>query len=499
MLYFRANCTGRYANAAQEYAVTLYLNLAEILGARIEQGLYRPGQRLPSVRALSEEHGVSLSTVQQAYRMLEDSGMVSPRPKSGYFVSDQRQLPALPAVSRPAQRPVDISQWEQVLELVRSTPRQDVVQLGRGMPDIDSPTLKPLLRSLAQLSRRQDMPGLYYDNIHGNLALREQVARLMLDSGCRLGPADLVITTGCHEALSCSIRAVCEPGDIVAVDSPSFHGAMQTLKGLGMKALEIPTDPVTGISLEALELALEQWPIKAIQLTPTCNNPQGYIMPDANKRALLALAQRYDVAIIEDDVYGDLAYSYPRPRTIKSYDEDGRVLLCSSFSKTLAPGLRIGWIAPGRYLDRVLHMKYMGTGSTAQLPQLAITEYLEAGHYEPHLRRMRAQYQRGRDLMIDWVSRYFPAGTRVSRPQGSFMLWIELPAGFDSQRLNRELLPHAIQIAPGSIFSAAGKYRNCLRINYAGKPTPELEKAIRQTGKCVAALLAEQQLAPERD
>ncbi|MBU2293105.1 MAG: aminotransferase class I/II-fold pyridoxal phosphate-dependent enzyme, partial [Gammaproteobacteria bacterium] len=153
-----------------------------------------------------------------------------------------------------------------------------------------------------------------------------------------------------------------------------------------------------------------------------------------------------------------------------------------------------GWIAPGRYLDRVLHMKYMGTGSTAQLPQLAITEYLEAGHYEPHLRRMRAQYQRGRDLMIDWISRYFPAGTRVSRPQGSFMLWIELPVGFDSQRLNRELLQHAIQIAPGSIFSAAGKYRNCLRINYAGKPTPELEQAIRQVGECVAAFLAEQQL-----
>jgi len=300
--------------------VTLYLNLAELLGARIEQGLYRPGQRLPSVRALSMEHGVSLSTVQQAYRMLEDSGMVSPRPKSGYFVSDHRHLAALPAVSRPAQRPVDISQWEQVLELVRSTPRKDVIQLGRGMPDIDSPSLKPLLRSLAQLSRRQDMPGLYYDNIHGNLTLREQIARLMLDSGCRMGPADLVVTTGSHAALSCSIRPVCEPGDIVAVDSPSFHGAMQTLKGLGMKALEIPTDPITGISLEALELALEQWPIKLIQITPSCNNPLGYIMPEARKKALLSLAQRYDVAILEDDVYGDLAYTYPRPRTLKSFE-----------------------------------------------------------------------------------------------------------------------------------------------------------------------------------
>ncbi len=489
MLYFQPICTGLHAHLTKEYAVTLYLNLAELLGARIEQGLYRPGQRLPSVRALSLEHGVSLSTVQQAYRLLEDNGLVSPRPKSGYFVAEDRSLPALPAVSRPAQRPVDISQWEQVLELVRSTPQKNVMQLGRGMPDIDSPTLKPLLRSLAQLSRRQDMPGLYYDNIHGNLALREQIARLMLDSGCRLGSADLVVTTGCHEALSTSIRAVCEPGDIVAVESPSFHGAMQTLKGLGMKALEIPTDPLQGISLEALELALEQWPIKLIQLTPSCNNPLGYIMPEARKKALLNLAQRYDVAILEDDVYGDLAYTYPRPRTIKSFDEDGRVLLCSSFSKTLAPGLRVGWVAPGRYLERVLHMKYISTGSTACQPQLAIADFIEAGHYHPHVRRMRSQYQRGRDQMSDWVTRYFPAGTRASRPQGGFMLWVELPESFDTLRLNRALLEQGVQIAVGSIFSASGKYRHCLRMNFAARPTPRIEDAVRKVGETALRLL----------
>ncbi|MDF0733331.1 PLP-dependent aminotransferase family protein [Pseudomonas entomophila] len=472
--------------------MTLYVNLAELLGARIEQGLYRPGQRLPSVRSLSEEHGVSLSTVQQAYRVLEDSGLVAPRPKSGYFVTEQRGAPALPAVSRPAQRPVDISQWEQVLELVRSNPRADVIQLGRGMPDIDSPTLKPLLRSLAQLARRQDMPGLYYDNIHGNEALRVQIARLMVDSGCSLGPGDLVVTTGCHEALSTSIRAVCQPGDIVAVDSPSFHGAMQTLKGLGMKALEIPTDPVTGLSLEALELALEQWPIKLIQITPSCNNPMGYIMPEARKKALLTLAQRYDVAILEDDVYGDLAYTYPRPRTLKSFDEDGRVLLCSSFSKTLAPGLRVGWVAPGRYLERVLHMKYISTGSTACQPQLAIADFIAGGHYQPHVRRMRAQYQRSRDQMLDWVARYFPAGTRASRPQGSFMLWVELPESFDTLRLNRALLEQGVQIAVGSIFSASGKYRHCLRMNFAERPTPQLEAAVRKVGETATRLLAEE-------
>ncbi|MGY4491713.1 aminotransferase-like domain-containing protein [Pseudomonas sp. TE3610] len=471
--------------------MTLYVNLAELLGARIEQGFYRPGDRLPSVRALSAEHGVSLSTVQQAYRVLEDNGLAAPRPKSGYFVSSARQLPALPAVGRPAQRPVEISQWDQVVELVRTAPRKDIVQLGRGMPDVSSPTLKPLLRSLAQLARRSDLPGLYYDTVYGSEALREQVARLLVDSGCQLQASDLVITTGCHEALSASIRAVCEPGDIVAVDSPSFFGAMQTLKGLGMKALEIPTDPITGISLEALELALEQWPIKIIQLTPNCNNPLGYVMPEARKRALLTLAQRYDVAIIEDDVYGDLAYTYPRPRTIKSFDEDGRVLLCSSFSKSLAPGLRIGWVAPGRYLERVLHMKYISTGCTATQPQLAIADFIKEGHYEPHLRRMRSQYQRSRDLMIDWVSRYFPEGTRASRPQGGFMLWVELPESFDTLRLNRALLEQDVQIAVGSIFSASGKYRNCLRMNFAARATVEIEAAVRKVGETAKRLIAE--------
>ncbi|MFY1665962.1 PLP-dependent aminotransferase family protein [Pseudomonas sp. Pseu.R1] len=471
--------------------MTLYVNLAELLGTRIENGFYRPGDRLPSVRALSVEHGVSLSTVQQAYRLLEDNGLASPRPKSGYFVPSSRKAPALPAVGRPAQRPVDISQWDHVLELAKAAPSPDVVQLARGMPDITSPTLRPLTQALGKISRRQDMPGLYYDNIHGTQTLREQVARLLLDSGTSVAPDDLVITTGAQEALAVSLRSICQPGDIVAVDSPSFHGAMQALKGLGMKALEIPTDPLTGISLDALELALEQWPIKAIQLTPSCNNPLGYNMPEDRKRALLILAQRFDVAIIEDDVYGDLSYTYPRPRTIKSYDEDGRVLLCSSFSKTLAPGLRVGWIAPGRYLDRVLHMKYISTGSTATQPQLAIAEFLQAGHYEPHLRRMRAQYQRSRDLMTDWVMRYFPDGTRVSRPQGGFMLWVEFNEDFDSLRLNRALEGQGVQIAIGSIFSASGKYRNCLRMNFAAKPTPQIEAAVRKVGETAARLMAE--------
>ncbi|WP_413727595.1 PLP-dependent aminotransferase family protein [Sodalis sp. RH19] len=471
--------------------MTRYDNLAGIIGERIEQGLYTCGQRLPSVRALSLEHEVSISTVQQAYRVLEERRLIEARPKSGYFVSQQHEPAALPAMCRPAQRPVEISQWDLVLKLLRSDPVDGMVHLGPGMPDISSPTLRPLTRQLSRIALHPDLRGMTYGDISGAPALREQIARLLVDSGCLALPDDIMITTGCHEALSIAIHALCQPGDIVAVDSPSFHGVTQTLKAFGIKALEIPTDPVTGISLDALELALEQWPIKAIQVTPNCNNPLGYIMPDAHKQALLNLAARYDTPIIEDDVYGDLAYRYPRPHTIKSFDDDGRVLLCSSFSKTLAPGLRVGWIVPGRYMEKVIHMKYIGTGATALQPQLAVAEFVRQGDYQKHLRRMRARYQLNCDIMTDWVKTYFPPETRVSRPQGGFLMWIELPEHFDSLRLNRQLEKGGIQIAVGPIFSASGKYRHCFRLTYATQLTAEIEAAIKKIGETIKRQLAD--------
>ncbi|MGP9418511.1 PLP-dependent aminotransferase family protein [Pseudomonas reactans] len=468
-----------------------YENLANVLSERIEQGLYPAGERLPSVRILSSEHGVSISTVQQAYRMLEEKLLVEARPKSGYFVTSARPQAALPAVCRPTQRPVDISQWDQVLEQITQQDTPGFIQLGRGSPDVTAPTLRPLNRAMSRAGQHENLLALKYDTIYGALELREQIARLMIDSGSHMDASNILITTGCHEALSIAIRSVCDVGDIVAVDSPSFHGAMQTLKGYGMKALEIPTDPVTGISIEALEMALEQWPIKAIQLTPNCNNPLGYNMPDERKKALLRLAQCYDIAIIEDDVYGDLAYQYPRPATITSFDEDGRVLLCSSFSKTLAPGLRVGWLAPGRYHNRALHMKFISTGATSTLPQIALTDFIKQGHYLQHLRRMRNQYQRNLCTMTCWVSKYFPCGVGVSRPQGGFMLWIELDERLDAQRLNRLLEAHKVQIAIGSIFSASGKYRNCLRINYAQPLTEAYEQAMQHIGQTIAEMMAE--------
>lgn len=475
----------------EEGTVTRYESVAAVLRERIEHGLYRPGDRLPSIRTVCQEMDVGISTAQEAYRQLMDAALIESRPKSGYFVRPGHAPSVLPSASRPAQRPLDVSQWDQVLELIATRRDDDRLQLGRGVPNLECATLKPLSKILGGLHRRTDLNGFNYDTLIGSPELRQQIAKLAVASNCLLHPDDILITTGCQEALAIALRILTQPGDVVAVDSPSFYGTLQILKANGLKALEIPTDPQTGISLEALELALEQWPIRAIQITPTFNNPLGYTLPAERKRALVQLAQRFDVAIIEDDIYGDLAYSQPRPPTVKSFDDDGRVLLCSGFSKTLGPGFRVGWLAPGRYRDQALHMKYVSTGASATLPQRAVAEFIAKGHFDRHLRAVIRQYQRQRDVMIGWVQRYFPPGTGISYPKGGFLLWVELPAAVDCLRLNEHLAEHRLHVAPGALFSASGKFRQCLRLNYAFTLTPAIEDAVRRVGEAAGAMVEE--------
>ena len=465
--------------------MTRYENLATLLAERIEQGLYRHGEKLPSVRNLSQEHGVSISTVQQAYQVLENLQLITPQPRSGYFVTPRKAKPPVPAISRPVQRPVEVTQWDEVLTLLDARSDKEMLNFGGGAPDISQPTLKPLWREMARLVQHNQCDILSYDALQGRRELREQISRLMVDGGTVVDPEDIVITNGCHGALSIALLSVCKPGDIVAVESPSYYGTMQLLRGFGIKAMEIPTDPETGISIEALELALEQWPIKGVILVPSCSNPQGSIMPDARKKAILALAQRHDIVIFEDDIYGELVTDYPRPRTIKSFDIDGRVLLCSSFTKSVAPGLRVGWIVPGRYRDRVLHMKYAAIGSTVPTNQLAMAAFIRDGHYHRHIRRMRQFYQQHLETYTCWIRQYFPCGICVTRPKGGYMLWVELPEGVDMLCVSRQLCRLKIQIAPGSLFSASGKYRNCLRINCALPLTERYREAISKLGEAI--------------
>lgn len=458
----------------------LYDKVASGLRDNIHSGLFVAGDKLPSIRKLVALHGVSISTVQQAYHQLEMESLVEARPKSGYFVAYSITAPEQPKTSRPAQRPIEVSQWQDVLEVLLSKADVDTIQLQHAMPNMTMASLNPLLKKMSTLMRHHVALSLPYGELKGTLVLREQVAKLALNAGCVLHPDDLVITSGCQEALSVCLRAVTQPGDIIAVESPSFYGSMQAIKAANLKAIEIPTNAEHGLSIEALELALEQWPIKAIAVTPTCNNPMGYSMSEENKKRLYQLAQSYDISIIEDDIYGDISYQSPRPKTIKSFDEDGRVLLCSAFSKTVAPGVRVGWIAPGRYRDKVTHIKYVSSSMCPTLPQLAIADFIQSGGYARHIRRVRLLYLQGRDHLIKCLKRYFPKDTRISFPQGGYLLWVELNKQYDVVKLVSQCKQGEVSVAPGTIFSATGKYRNCMRLNFSEQTESKREQGIQQ-------------------
>ncbi len=469
----------------------LYESLAEKITLQINNGYFQPGDKLPSIRQMSKTHAVSISTVQATYRLLEDRQVAEVRIKSGYYVmSGNTAVPKLLTISRPDPTPVNISQWETIVDLLYNHEDHHTLALGRGTPNVSSATIQPLFKLISRLSRSEKINQLTYDSLQGSETLRREIAGLMTYSACQLHYDDIVTTTGCQEALSCSMRAVTQPDDVIAIESPSFYGTLQIIQALGLKALEIPTHPETGISIEALEMAIEQWPIKALLITPTCNNPLGYVMPDEHKQRLITLANRDEFAIIEDDIYGDLTYANPRPRSVKSYDTEGRVLYCSSFSKTVSPAFRIGWCAPGRYIEKCKHMKYVSTACGSVLQPRAIAEFVAKGHYNRHIKTMRAQYLRNRDIVIELVTQHFPVNIRMSYPQGGYLLWVALAETIDTTALNKQLAHHHISIAPGAVFTASKKFNHCLRINYAHDITPAVREAIATLGQIIHDSLA---------
>ncbi len=467
----------------------LYEQLYNDIKDKILSGHYQNNEKLPSIRDMHEEHNVSISTVQEAYRLLEDTGFAISKPKSGYYVLQAVTEIQQPDISQPKQQPVDVDHWEDIRALSATKTQDGFIAFGRGNPNINLKTLKPLQRIHIELMRYQPQEAFRSEVGIGVKALREQISSLMKKADCKTHPDEIVITTGCQEALSLSLKAVTNPGDIVAIDSPSFYGSVLAIKANGLKVLEIPTRTKTGISISALEMALEQWPIKVILLIPTSNNPLGYIMPDKKKRRLLTLAAKYDIAIIENDIYGDLIYQNPRPKTIKSLDIEGRVLMCSSFSKTVSPGLRVGWVAAGQYGKVITHLKFITSLATTTLSQLAMAEFIGQGYYKKHIRIAKKHYQHNRDAVTNWVQRYFPEGTKMSYPQGGFNLWIELPEEINSFTLNKKLERFKIGIAPGPLFSCSGKYQNFFRLNYISEPDYIIEQAIKTIGDQAKLLL----------
>jgi DNA-binding transcriptional MocR family regulator len=472
----------RFGDAA---GLTLYQRVAMRVQGLVDGGTLRPGERIPSVRRLAAQLGVSVTTVLEAYRLLEDRGVIEARPQSGYYVRPQHRTPPLPRKTEGARSATTLDVGEMILRVVNEATQPDVVCLGAAVGSLEFFPTARLNRELARAVRAEPERSLAYDAVQGHEELRVQIARRALEAGLSLTPEDLVTTPGAQSAMYLCLRAVTEPGDTVAIETPTYYGLLEILESLHLRALEIATFPETGICLDALGEALAARRVAACALVPTFGNPLGHCMPDEKKRRLVELLARHEVPLVEDDVFGDLAFGVSRPRAAKAFDGEGNVLWCSSFSKTLSPGYRIGWAAPGRYLSAVMRLKFAAQVAAPTPPQMAVARFLEGGGFDRHLRRLRRAYRELTLRMSSAIAECFPSGTRISRPAGGQVLWIELPENVDAMRLHDAALAAGVSIAPGPIFSASRRYRSFIRINVATPWSPSVERAIATLGRLV--------------
>ena len=467
---------------------TLYESVALRLAGLIEKGAYRAGDRVPSVRQVSEQQRMSVTTVLAAYRMLEDRGFIEARPQSGYYVRTRELEHFLePTASEPHKEPTEVSVRELVMMVQRDMGQPHLVQLGIVVPPADLVPADRMGRALAVAARQIRRGVAYYSHPNGHEALRKQLARRIALLDCDVPPDELVITVGAQEAITLALRATCKHGDTVAVESPTYHGVLQAIESLGLRALELPSHPRDGVSLDALRDALEEKKVQAVFLITNYSNPTGSCLTTDRKRELVELLTLHDVPLIEDDVSGDLCHTNARPTVAKRFDTKGLVLMVSSVSKTLAPGFRIGWIAPGRYYDQVEYLKMVSSIATQSAQQVALADYFATSSYDRFLRGIRPVYARRVEGMTRALLAHFPAGTRVTRPGGGYALWVELPREVDSLKLYAGAVKAGITFSPGPLFSARGRYRNCLRINSAFF-SPEVERAIATLGRIAKSL-----------
>jgi DNA-binding transcriptional MocR family regulator len=470
----------------------LYQQLANDLSALIRAGALKPGDRVPSVRETSRERGMSPATVIHAYELLEGRGFIETRPRSGYYVGNHWSTPApQPRTSRPSPRTALLDVSELVFEVLESLRNRELVSMGSAFP---SPTLFPLPRLAALLgaSARQMNPWSTVEDLPcGSAELRRQISRRYLRAGATVSPDEIIVTSGALEALNLALQSLTRPGDLIAIESPAFYGCLQAVEALGLKAIEIPTHPAQGVDLAYLAGILDKHPVRACWFMTSFQNPLGARMPDEARRELVELLQARAVPLIEDDVYAELYFGTRRPQSTKAFDHKGLVLNCGSFSKCLAPGYRIGWVAAGRFAKTVGRRKVMSSLSTNVPAQEAIARYLQQGGYDRHLGALRRTLAAQQKAALRALRAHLPPGFTVTQPEGGYFLWLELPDHVDAIEVHHKALEHGFSIAPGPIFSARREFTHCVRLNYGHEWTAASERAIKALASIVRGSTAQ--------
>ncbi|WP_214229080.1 PLP-dependent aminotransferase family protein [Pedobacter sp. B4-66] len=461
--------------------VYLYSEIANGIAFQIRNGILKAGEKLPSVRMLCREHGVSMNTAKRIFLELEAQSLIESKPQSGYFVSKllQQKL-SLPDISRPSLIANDKEPNELITKVYANMGRDDLTLFSIGVPSGNLLPLAKLKKEILHATRELKEGGTEYEPLQGNVKLRRMIAVRSLTWGGNLNENDLITTSGGMNALSFCLMALGKPGDTVAVESPCYSGILQLAISLGLKVLELPTHPITGIEIDALKKVIPK--INLCLLVPNFNTPLGSCMPDEHKKEVVELLAKHGVPLIEDDIYGDLYFGSQRPKCCKSFDKEGNVLWCSSVSKTLAPGYRVGWIAPGKHKEKLLKLKFVHSISSASIIQEAVGNFLKTGRYENHLHHLRSALKSNYQNYIHTIPEYFPVDTKVSRPQGGLALWVEFNKDIDTIKLYDLAIKKNISISPGRMFTLQNQFENCMRLCIGLPWSDDLKFKLKQLG-----------------
>ncbi|WP_163410284.1 aminotransferase-like domain-containing protein [Flavobacterium ajazii] len=461
---------------------TLYLKIAKIIEDQIHHETLVMGDKLPSVRSAQKLYNVSLNTIKQAYLELESRSLIESRPKTGYYVSKSAlRSMALPTIANINHLESKNTPEDLIDKVFGTINKSDVTQFALGIPGSNFLPIAKLNKGIANAVRIRNDAGTAYEPVQGTEELRRAIAKWALVMEGKITEDDLVITSGAMSAIYNALMATTSPGDSVAVESPAYFGILQAIKMLGLKAVEIPTHPLYGLDLDVLKKVMPE--ISACCFVSNFNNPMGFQMPDENKRELVRMITAYNIPLIEDDIYGNLYFGTERPKPCKFYDEAGLVLWIGSVSKTLAPGYRVGWIAPGKFKDKIIRQKLVQTVCNSSLYSDVITDFLEHGRYDHHLRTFRNKLYSNYLQINRAVESYFPDSTKISQPKGGFMLWLELDERISTTDLHNTALAQKINFAPGRIFSQHNQYNNCMRLTYALEWNERVENDLKKLGR----------------
>ena len=461
-----------------------YQKIAKTIARQIKTGIWKTGDKLPSLRTISREYGISLNTAIQAYYDLEKDGFIIASPKSGYFVNYKPLRLSAPSTTQPQNKYVGGEEDNDLIsEVFHSIEDMSVTRFSLGVTEDVLLPIAKLNKELIRAMRSLPGSGTRYEDTQGSLNLRKNIARFTYKWNGNLTEEDIVITAGATNATSLALSAIAQKGDTIAVESPVYFGILQLATSMGLRVLELPTNPITGVEPDALKRVLPQ--IKACILISNFSNPMGCCMPDEHKKAVVKMMADNNIPLIEDDLYGDVFFGNSRPKPCKAFDEEGSVLWCSSVSKTLAPGYRVGWIAPGKFKNAIIKQKMIHLISTPPLNQMAISNFMENDRYENHLHKLRRELHSNSLRFVQSIMDYFPEETKIIHPQGGFMIWVELEKRFNTTQLYYQAMKQKISIAPGRMFTLQEQFENCMRLSYGQKWAPVIEERLMQLGDII--------------